>query len=136
MPYKDPEVKRVKDAIYKKRHYENNKASHLERSARNKRIRRKEWAAFKASQKCTKCGIQHPALMDFHHVVRDGDKQSVNRLVADGRFKRAMEEVQKCIPLCANCHRLLHWEEDQVKRKKRKKAQSLSKPSVTSRKKT
>ena len=133
MPYKDPEVRRIKQAIYKKRHYENNKAAHLERNARNKRNRKKEWAEFKASQKCSHCGVQHPALIDFHHIVRDGDKQSVNKLVGDGRFKRAMEEVQKCIPLCANCHRLLHWEEIQVKKKKRKKAQSSSKPSVASR---
>lgn len=135
MPYKDPEVRRIKQSIYKKRHYENNKASHLERSKRNKAKRKKTWDAYKASQKCSHCGIQHPALIDFHHVIRDKDKRSVNKLVADGRFTAAMEEVKKCIPLCANCHRLLHWEELQIKKRKRKKAQS-SNPSVTSRKKT
>lgn len=135
MPYKDPEVRRVKQSVYKKRYYENNKASHLERSAKSKRNRKKAWDAYKASQKCSYCGIQHPALIDFHHVIRDKDKRSVNKLIGDGRFTAAMEEVKKCIPLCANCHRLLHWEELQTKKRKRKKAQS-SKPSVTSRKKT
>jgi len=135
MPYKDPEVRKIKQAIYKKRYYEANKESHLVRTKRNRAKRKKEWDEFKASQKCTKCGIQHPALIDFHHVIRDGDKQSVNKLVANGRFARAMEEIKKCIPLCANCHRMLHWQEAQTKKLKRKKTQSKS-PSVASRKKT
>jgi len=135
MPYKDPEIRKIKQAIYKKRHYEANKEAHLARTKRNKAKRKKEWDEYKASQKCTECGLQHPALIDFHHVIRDGDKQSVNKLVADGRFARAMEEIKKCIPLCANCHRMLHWQENQTKKRKRKKAQSKS-PSVASRKKT
>ena len=135
MPYKDPEVKKSKGAAYKKRHYEANKAAYITKSKNNRAKRKKDWDAFKASQKCSHCGVQHPALIDFHHVIRDGDKQSVNKLVADGRFTRAMEEIKKCIPLCANCHRMLHWEEAQTKKRKRKKAQSKS-PSVVSRKKT
>jgi predicted HNH restriction endonuclease len=39
------------------------------------------------------------------------DKQSVHFLVKNYRFAAAMEEIKKCIPLCANCHRILHWEE-------------------------
>jgi predicted HNH restriction endonuclease len=34
-----------------------------------------------------------------------------------------MEEIQKCIPLCANCHRILHWEEMQKAKRKRLKKQ-------------
>lgn len=135
MPYKDPEVRKLKQAIYKKRYYEANKESHIARTKRNRAKRKKDWDEYKASQKCTECGVQHPALIDFHHVIRDGDKQSVNKLVADGRFARAMEEIKKCIPLCSNCHRMLHWQEVQTKKRKRKKAQSKS-PSVVSRKKT
>ena len=135
MPYKDPEVKKIKQAEYKKRHYERNKEAYLQRSVINKRRQKKVWAEFKASQKCTQCGMQHPAVIDFHHVIRGKDKRSVNKLVADGRFAAAMEEIKKCVPLCANCHRLLHWNEAQTKKLKRKKAQSKS-PSVASRKKT
>jgi predicted HNH restriction endonuclease len=31
-----------------------------------------------------------------------------------------MEETKKCIPLCANCHRILHWEEAKQKKLLRK----------------
>jgi predicted HNH restriction endonuclease len=45
-------------------------------------------------------------------------------LVKNYRFAAAMEEIKKCIPLCSNCHRILHWEERETykREKKRKKA--------------
>jgi predicted HNH restriction endonuclease len=70
-------------------------------------------------------GRRTPAgvIIDFHHVDRM-DKQSVHHLVKNYRFAAAMEEIKKCIPLCSNCHRILHWEEREThkREKKRKKA--------------
>jgi hypothetical protein len=88
---------------------------------------KKIWDEFKASQKCTHCGLQHPAVIDFHHVIRGPDKKSVNKLVADGRFAAARKEVEKCIPLCSNCHRMLHWKEAQETKKKRRKKRKKAK---------
>jgi hypothetical protein len=74
---------------------------------------------------CSHCGTTHPSgvIIDFHHVDRT-DKQSVHFLVKNYQFAAAMEEIKKCIPLCANCHRILHWEERETykREKKRKKA--------------
>lgn len=100
--------------------------------SRNKRITRNAWIAFKETQACTFCGFAHPAVIDFHHVVRDKLTKKVNRLLADGSFKRAIEEATtKCIPLCANCHRILHWEEREESREQRrvapKKARKVAK---------
>jgi len=114
--------KRVRDrsgqyAKYGKAHYEKNKAEYLERTAKNNKIKKDEWTAFKNSLSCTKCGENHPATFDFHHVVRDKDSIKVNKLVKGRMFTRAMKEVkERCIVLCANCHRKLHWEEDQNKK--------------------
>lgn len=127
MPYKDPEKRRVKQAEYKKRHYEKNREAYIQRSAINKRRQKKIWSEFKASQKCTQCGLQHPAVIDFHHVIRGPDKQSVNKLVANGRFAAAMKEIEKCIPLCANCHRMLHWGESQEAKEKRSRKRKAKK---------
>lgn len=132
MPYKDPELRRIKQAEYKKKYYEKNKDAHIRRSRINKARHKKVWDEFKASQKCSHCGFQHPAVIDFHHVLRGPEKQSVNKLVANGCFAAAMKEVEKCIPLCSNCHRMLHWNETQEakkkRRKKRKKAKSRTPP--------
>jgi hypothetical protein len=125
MPFKDPEKRREYQRIYNKRWYQGSKENHLTNSAANRRRYRKQWLDFKATLSCTHCGAKHPAIIDFHHVIRDGTKQSVNRLAGDGRFKAAIEETKKCIPLCSNCHRVLHWDEAQEKKAKRNAKRKL-----------
>lgn len=111
MPYKDPKVKKAYDAIYRKRHYERNKEAIQARVARNKKLARQRWIEYKSQQTCFDCGASHPAIIDFHHIIRDGTQLSVNRLAADNRWLAIYEEVKKCIPLCSNCHRIRHWSE-------------------------
>ena len=119
MPYKDANVKKLKHAEYSRKHYEENGVKIRRRAAELKKIRRKEWSDYKASLKCVNCGFSHPAVIDFHHVDRV-DKQSVHRLAQNGNFRGVMEEIKKCIVLCANCHRIHHYEEHQEKKKIRK----------------
>lgn len=129
MPFKDPEQRKARQKEYSKRWYEKNKQQHMRKVAKNKRGRRNDWINYKAEQKCVHCGAQHPAIIDFHHVVRDATKQSVNRLAANCRWKEARKEAEtKCIPLCANCHRIFHWNEEQKAKKKRNKKRKAAIP--------
>lgn len=127
MPYKDPLKRKEKQKEYRDNWYRNNREKHIKTSRINRVRQKKIWDEFKASQKCTHCGLQHPAVIDFHHVIRGPDKKSVNKLVADGRFTAARKEVEKCIPLCSNCHRMLHWKESQETKKKRRKKRKKAK---------
>lgn len=111
MPYKDKAIKKAKDSLYKKSYYQLNKEAIGARIARNKRLARDRWIEFKSQQPCHHCGASHPAIIDFHHIVRDGTQRSVNRLAADHIWSQVYEEVKKCLPLCSNCHRILHWNE-------------------------
>lgn len=129
MPFKDPHERKARQKEYSKRWYEKNKARHQKDVAKNKREKRQDWINYKAEQKCAHCGTQHPAIIDFHHVVRDATKRSVNRLAGDGKWRAARKEAEtKCIPLCANCHRILHWDEEQKAKKKRNKKRKASTP--------
>ena len=57
---------------------------------------------------CACCGDSRPYVLDFHHV--DDDKvDTVSRLICDGNLESIKEEIQKCVLLCANCHRELHF---------------------------
>jgi len=120
MPYKDPEHAKIKNREYNRKWYQNNKAKHTAQTTKNKRGYRAKWAEFKASLSCSKCGAKHPAIIDFHHVIKDGTKREVNRLAAEGRYTAAVEETKKCVPLCANCHRIFHYEEHLEKKAARK----------------
>jgi hypothetical protein len=123
LPYKDPEVRKLKQRQYSKRWYESHAAKHKAGASKNKRIKRNEWIAFKETQACLICGFAHPAVIDFHHVIRDKTARKVNRLIANGSFKQAIEEATtKCVPLCSRCHRLVHWYEQEEAREQRRVA--------------
>ena len=111
MPYADSEEKKKHDRAYNKKWYAKNKEKVTTRVNEKRRENRAKWIEFKSTLSCTHCGFSHPAVIDFHHVVRDGTKLDVNRLIANNSFGRAYKEIEKCIPLCANCHRILHWNE-------------------------
>lgn len=95
-----------------RRHYARNKEKVKAKVQAYKIKKRHEWREYKKTLSCTRCGASHPAIIDFHHVDRqDPDKKKVHQLVKEGKFSQAHEEIKKCLILCANCHRMLHWEE-------------------------
>ena len=112
MPFKDDKVRKERQREYSRRWYLSNKSATAESVAKRKRRLRQEWHEYKAKQTCAHCGFSHPAAIDFHHVVKQ-NKQSVNYLaVKANNLPAAIREAEeKCIPLCSNCHRVLHYEE-------------------------
>ena len=116
MPYKNPKVKKEKHKEYSRKHYEANKEKTKLRTRTTKAKEKKKWYTYKSTLKCANCGFSHIAAMDFHHVDRS-NYRSVNKLAQNGNYAAAMEEIKKCIPLCANCHRI-HHHEDRLHKKK------------------
>jgi hypothetical protein len=115
MPYKDLEVRKAKHAEYSAAYYAKNKEKVKALSKTNRAVGKARWDAFKSTLKCAKCGFNHPAALDFHHEDPSQKENLVSTLSKNGCFAAAMEEVQKCIVLCANCHRIHHYEENTVK---------------------
>lgn len=59
------------------------------------------------SKGCIICGESDIACIDFHHLK---DKISeVGTIFKCGSMQKALKEVEKCVTLCANCHRKLHF---------------------------
>jgi acetylornithine/succinyldiaminopimelate/putrescine aminotransferase len=114
MPYKDPEVRKAKHKAYSAIHYQKNKTGVQAKTKKTRKQKKQQWLEFKRGLSCTKCGFSHPAVIDFHHVGLK--KYSINELITKGRFKLAHEEIKQCIALCANCHRIHHYEEHELKK--------------------
>ncbi len=71
-----------------------------------------EWfKAIKKNSSCAQCGNNDFRVIEFHHS--DGNKEfNVSEGVMKGLSReRILAEIAKCTPLCANCHRILHYEE-------------------------
>ena len=117
MPYKDESVRKKKAAQYSRKYYEANKEKVLATSKASRAVGKARWDIFKRTLKCTKCGFDHPAALDFHHTNPAEKENLVSKMVSNGSYAAAMEEVQKCIVLCANCHRIHHYEENLLQSK-------------------
>jgi len=57
---------------------------------------------------CTRCGYnEHYAALTFHHLIPKEKSFNISSGKAVGREK-LIEEMRKCIILCANCHNIEH----------------------------
>ena len=66
----------------------------------------------KKNLSCTSCGMKDHRVIEFHHTDPSNKTATVARLLSRGKgSERIKREVNKCIPLCANCHRIFHYEE-------------------------
>lgn len=87
-----------------------------DRSSDQKRIRyKKEKAVEYKGGKCELCGYDRCiAAMDFHHINPEDKLYEVKTLL-NRRWDLIVEEIKKCMLLCSNCHRELHWNERRKK---------------------
>lgn len=80
-----------------------------------KRIRKERvewWNEYRKSFKCQRCENSDFRVLDLHHIDPEQKDMEVSSLVQRGfSKKKILDEVAKCICLCACCHRIIHWEE-------------------------
>lgn len=90
-----------------KNHYRSNKNSYLDRNQRRMTEVMKFVDDFK-SRPCADCGNSyHPQAMDLHH--ENGIKEEiVSKLRRKTTLPKVKREIEKCVVLCAVCHRLRH----------------------------
>ena len=111
MPYKDESVRKSKHKEYSRKNYEVHYAKRRKALTARRQELKAQWLEYKATLSCAKCGFNHFAALDFHHEDPSEKEHNVNRLVSNGQFTKAYKEIEKCIVLCANCHRIHHYEE-------------------------
>lgn len=103
------------DTIIELREKYNSRVDVKEKNKRHRERYRKLWENIIREMnmdKCVVCGYNKCfAAIDFHHV--NGDKSfTISSKMRKLPSKEVINEIKKCIPLCANCHRELHNKED------------------------
>lgn len=59
---------------------------------------------------CNKCkGTFDPVIYDFHHIDPTTKEKDPSQILLR-KWDRLVKELDKCVLLCANCHRLEHKE--------------------------
>ena len=61
---------------------------------------------------CLDCGgVFDPCVYDFHHENEETKEKNPSAFLGRSTFEKAKPELDKCVLLCANCHRLRHFKE-------------------------
>ena len=67
----------------------------------------------KSQMKCKKCGENRYYVLDFHHLNPSEKETTVARMVSNNyQLEKTLQEIEKCIVLCSNCHRECHYLND------------------------
>ena len=87
-------------------------------SKKDRLIKIREWfEGLKTSMRCSQCGNDDIRVMEFHHT--GPDKEVCIAIAVSRGFskKKILKEIAKCDVLCANCHRILHYDERRKNRR-------------------
>lgn len=91
---------------YNKHHYNNNKKYYYDRNVVTKIKSRLFIDKVKETNSCYLCEkFYNPVTMDFHHI--DDKHKEISLFKRGASIKTIINEIIKCILLCANCHRLV-----------------------------
>ncbi len=91
-----------------KRKYKD-RAEYFIRKVTERRRRLKEMAVIYKGGKCTICGYNRCiAALDFHHLNPNEKDFSLSVRGLTRSWEKIKSEVNKCVLVCANCHREIH----------------------------
>jgi len=70
----------------------------------------------KQNSGCKFCLEKDHRCLDFHHLnPSEKDATIAYMYAADYSIEKIVEEIEKCVVLCSNCHRKLHYEERKIR---------------------
>ena len=103
MPYKNPEDQRK----CSQRHYAKNK-ERIKQQKQAKRVKVRQRTQ-ELMTPCVDCGAFDLRFMDWHHLDSSVKTKEVSWMIRDfAPWEAIKAEIEKCICLCANCHRIRH----------------------------
>ena len=77
-----------------------------------RRSRLRSWVnEQKRASGCRECEETDPRCLDFHHVDPESKTRAIGEMITHGHGRESLRaEMEKCVVLCANCHRREHGE--------------------------
>jgi hypothetical protein len=101
-------------AVIKGKTYRRLKCQKCKRATTNqRRSRLRLWLdEYKKTLVCERCGFSDYRALEFHHRTRDEKTFNVADMIRSCLSVRTIRrEIDKCSVLCANCHRIEHYDE-------------------------
>jgi hypothetical protein len=96
--------------LYRDKHYIDNKQYYIDKSKEFRQAKSRFINDIKNNSKCQNCEESHISCLDFHHT-QDFKKDYEIGNMRSFSEENILKEIDKCIILCSNCHRKVHYEE-------------------------
>ena len=105
--------------VYKDRRPYSTRREYLIRAVQNRRRKIRQMALAYKGEVCQKCGYNRCLeALEFHHFQKTGKDFGISARGYTRSWSKIKQELDKCILLCANCHREIHsGENNKIKRK-------------------
>lgn len=85
------------------------RAEYIKKAVSKRRKKLKELVIEYKGGKCQLCGYDRcPNALDLHHTDKEKKDFSLSKDGLTRSWARTKKEADKCILVCANCHRELH----------------------------
>jgi len=114
MPYKNKRTQQQ----YQREWAKQERADYNSKTNQRKRQLQQWFLELKQGYKCVVCSEDYPPCLDFHHENSDDKDVGVGHMASKGFSKaRILKEIEKCVCVCANCHRKIHYDRHSKLRK-------------------
>lgn len=85
------------------------RAEYIKKAVSKRRNKLKDMAIEYKGGKCNFCGYRrYNGALEFHHIGSSGKDFGVSKDGLTRSWERVKKEIEKCVLVCANCHRELH----------------------------
>lgn len=66
--------------------------------------------------KCCICNNEYlPEVFDFHHLDPSEKEFQLSKVMGSPKsWKKIVAELRKCVMVCSNCHRVIHYSDDEI----------------------
>ena len=83
----------------------------IKRQKQTLRVKKRDWFfSYKRKLTCQYCNEKRWYLLEFHHKSGYIKRWDVSDMISGGQsIETTLKEIKKCLVLCANCHRELHY---------------------------
>lgn len=96
--------------VYQRRYYRANRDAFCANTQARRDEIRGWFKEYKSTLKCSRCGEDHLACLQFHHCDPTEKIKDVSVMVYNSyAISKILDEIAKCIVLCANCHLKEHY---------------------------
>lgn len=99
---------RVCDREMRKRSYEKHKEKSILAVRDRTNTIKEQFRQWKSTLNCQICSETEEVCLDFHHIDPTTKEAGVAKLLERGSKLQIIQEINKCVVLCACCHRKVH----------------------------